>query len=122
MTVGGGMRTVAASTLANSACCPGWPRWGGHGTRPKVASLTPERMLSREATLGGHLRQYRVGTPPAGRHASGPRLGFKTRITPATAHIPVPLAELGRIMRRSKAVPQSARIRQRTPHIRGGPR
>jgi RNA-directed DNA polymerase len=69
--------------------------------------------------LGFHIRQYRVGTHHAGRHASGHRLGFKTLIKPAKANIQAHLAELGRIIRRSKALPQSALIRQLNPKIRG---
>jgi RNA-directed DNA polymerase len=66
-----------------------------------------------------HIRQYRVGQHHSGRHASGHRLGFKTLIKPAKANIQVHLAELGRIMRRSKALPQSDLIRQLKPHNPG---
>jgi len=69
--------------------------------------------------LGFHLRQYRVGKHHSGRHASGHRLGFKTLIKPAKANIQAHLAELGRIIRRSKALPQGEGIRQLNPQIRG---
>jgi RNA-directed DNA polymerase len=69
--------------------------------------------------LGFHIRQYRVGKHHSGRHASGHRLGFKTLIKPAKANIQAHLAELGRIIRRSKALPQSELIRQLNPKIRG---
>jgi RNA-directed DNA polymerase len=69
--------------------------------------------------LGFHIRQYRVGKHHSGRHASGHRLGYKTLIKPAKANIQAHLAELGRIIRRSKALPQSDLIRQLNPKIRG---
>jgi group II intron reverse transcriptase/maturase len=69
--------------------------------------------------LGFHIRQYRVGKHRSGRHASGHRLGFKTLIKPAKANIQAHLAELGRIIQRSKALPQSTLIRQLNPGIRG---
>jgi RNA-directed DNA polymerase len=69
--------------------------------------------------LGLHIRQYRVGQHHAGRHASGHRLGFKTLINPAKATIQAHLAEFGRIIRRSQALPQSERIRPLNPKIRG---
>src|SRR4030095_7998440 len=69
--------------------------------------------------LGFHIRQYRVGKHHSGRHASGHRLGFKTLIKPAKANIQAHLADLGRIIRRSKALPQSELIRQLNPKIRG---
>lgn len=69
--------------------------------------------------LGFHIRQYRVGTHQSGKRPGGQRLGYPTLITPAKANIQEHLAELGRIMRRSKALPQSAVIRQLTPVIRG---
>jgi RNA-directed DNA polymerase len=55
----------------------------------------------------------------SGYHASGRRLGFKTLIKPAKANIQAHLAELGRIIRRSKALPQGEVIRQLNPKIRG---
>jgi RNA-directed DNA polymerase len=69
--------------------------------------------------LGFHIRPYRVGKHPSGRHAAGHRLGSKTLINPAKANIQAHLAALGRIMRRSKALPQSDLIRQLNPKIRG---
>src|SRR5207244_4015417 len=69
--------------------------------------------------LPDHIRQYRVGKHHSGRHASGHRLGFKTLIKPAKANIQAHLAELGRIIRRSKALPQGEVIRQLNPKIRG---
>ena len=69
--------------------------------------------------LGFHIRQYRVGKHHSGCHASGHRLGFKTLIKPAKANIQAHLAELGRIIRRSKALPQGEVIRQLNPKIRG---
>ena len=45
--------------------------------------------------------------------------GYKTLIKPAKANIQEHLAELGRIIRRGKALPQGALIRQLNPKIRG---
>jgi RNA-directed DNA polymerase len=69
---------------------------------------------------GFHSRQYRVGKHHSGRHASGHRLGDTTLIKPAKATIQAHLAELGRSIRRSKALPQSDLIRQLNPNSRGG--
>jgi RNA-directed DNA polymerase len=69
--------------------------------------------------LGFHIRQYRGGKHRSGRHASGHRLGFKTLIKPATANIQAHLAELGRLMQRSTALPQSTLICQLNSGIRG---
>ena len=60
-----------------------------------------------------------------GKHQSGkgPRghqpLGFKTLITPAKANVKAHLVERGRIIRRGRAWPQAALIRQLNPKIRG---
>ena len=88
--------------------------------RPKATSVTP----SKEKTpgfefLGFHIRQYRVGKHQSGKRPCGQRLGYKTLIKPAKANIQEHLAELGRIIRRSKALPQSEVIRQLNPNIRG---
>jgi RNA-directed DNA polymerase len=69
--------------------------------------------------LGFHIRQYRVGKHHSGRHPAGHRLGFKTLIKPAKANIQAHLAELGRIIHRARAFPQSELIRQLNPKIRG---
>jgi RNA-directed DNA polymerase len=70
--------------------------------------------------LGFHIRQYRVGKHQSGRSPGGHRrLGYKTLIKPAKANIQEHLAELGRIIQRGKALPQSALIRQLNPTIRG---
>jgi RNA-directed DNA polymerase len=69
--------------------------------------------------LGFHIRQYRVGKHQSGKRPGGQRLGYKTLIKPAKANIQEHLAELGRIMRRSKALPQGEVIRQLNPAIRG---
>jgi RNA-directed DNA polymerase len=72
------------------------------------------------AFLGFHIRQYRVGKHQAGKGpGSHIRLGFKTLIKPAKASIQEHLAELGRVIRRAKALPQSVLIRQLNPKIRG---
>jgi RNA-directed DNA polymerase len=71
------------------------------------------------AFLGFHIRQYRVGQHQSGRPPGGQRLGYKTLIKPAKANIQEPLAELGRIIRRSRALPQDEVIRQLNPVIRG---
>jgi RNA-directed DNA polymerase len=47
------------------------------------------------------------------------RLGYKTLIKPAKANIKEHLAELGRIIRRAKALPQGQLIRQLNPAIGG---
>ena len=88
--------------------------------RPKVASVTPWKATSPGFEfLGFHIRQYRVGKHHSGKRPGGRRLGFKTLIKPAKANIQEHLAELGRIIQRSKALPQSALIRQLNPTIRG---
>ena len=69
--------------------------------------------------LGFHIRQYRVGKHQSGKRPGGQRLGYKTLIKPAKANIQAHLAELGRIIRRSRALPQSEVIRQLNPTIRG---
>jgi RNA-directed DNA polymerase len=55
----------------------------------------------------------------SGKRPGGQRLGYKTLIKPAKANIQEHLAELGRIIRRSKALPQGEVIRQLNPTIRG---
>jgi RNA-directed DNA polymerase len=69
--------------------------------------------------LGFHIRQYRVGKYQSGQGPGGHRLGYKTLIKPAQTNIQEHLAEIGRIIRRSKALPQSALINQLNPTIRG---
>src|SRR5215510_6944787 len=69
--------------------------------------------------LGFHIRQYRVGKYQSGQGPGGHRLGYKTLIKPAQTNIQEHLAEIGRIIRRSKALPQSALINQLNPIIRG---
>jgi len=69
--------------------------------------------------LGFHIRQYRVGTHQSGKRPGGQRLGYKPLIKPAKANIQEHLAALGRIIRRSRALPQSEVIRQLNPIIRG---
>ena len=70
--------------------------------------------------LGFHSRQYRVGTHQSGKGPRGhQRLGFNTLITPAKVNVKTHLAELGRIIRSSRAWPQAALIRQLNPKIRG---
>jgi RNA-directed DNA polymerase len=66
--------------------------------------------------LGFHIRQYRVGPHQSGKGPRGhQRLGFKTLITPAKVNVKTHLAELGRIIRSSRAWPQAALIRQLNP-------
>jgi RNA-directed DNA polymerase len=70
--------------------------------------------------LGFHIRQYRVGTHQSDTGPRGyQRLGFKTLITPAKAHVTAHLAELGRMIRSGRAWPQAAVIRQLNPQSRG---
>jgi RNA-directed DNA polymerase len=69
--------------------------------------------------LPDHIRQYRVGKHQSGKRPGGQRLGYKTLIKPAKANIQEHLAELGRIMHRSRALPQGEMIRQLNPTIRG---
>ena len=72
------------------------------------------------AFLGFDIRQYRVGKHQSGKGPRGcRRLGYKTLIKPAKANIKEHLAELGRIIRRAKALPQGQLIRQLNPAIRG---
>jgi RNA-directed DNA polymerase len=56
--------------------------------------------------LGFHICQYRVGKYHSGKGPGGHRLGYKTLIKPAKANIQEHLTALGRIIRRSKALPQ----------------
>ncbi|MDH3604413.1 MAG: hypothetical protein OEU26_32810, partial [Candidatus Tectomicrobia bacterium] len=69
--------------------------------------------------LPDHIRQYRVGKHQSGKRSNGEHLGFKTLIKPAKANIQEHLAELGRMSRRGKALPQGELIRQLNPKIRG---
>jgi RNA-directed DNA polymerase len=69
--------------------------------------------------LGFHIRQYRVGKYHSGTGPGGHRLGYKTLIKPAKANIAAHLAEIGQIIRRSKALPQSEVINQLNPKIPG---
>jgi RNA-directed DNA polymerase len=69
--------------------------------------------------LGFNIRQYRAGKHQSGKHSNGQRLGFKTLIKPAKANIAAHLVELGRIIRRGKALSQGALIQQLNPRIRG---
>ena len=69
--------------------------------------------------LGFHIRQYRVGKYHSGKGPGGHRLGYKTLIKPAKANIESHLAEIGQIIRRSRALPQSGLINQLNPKIRG---
>jgi RNA-directed DNA polymerase len=69
--------------------------------------------------LGFHVRQYRVGKHHSGTGPGGHRLGYKTLIKPAKANIEAHLAEIGQIIRRSKALPQREVINQLNPKIRG---
>src|SRR4029434_425787 len=63
--------------------------------------------------LGFAIRQYRVGKPHSGKGPGGQgRLGCKTLITPAKAKVKDHLAELGRIIKRGKALSQGQLIRQ----------
>jgi RNA-directed DNA polymerase len=69
--------------------------------------------------LGFNMRQDRVGKHPAGKHSNGQRLGLKTLSKPAQATSTAHLAELGRIMRRSTALPQGALSQPHNPTMRG---
>jgi RNA-directed DNA polymerase len=70
--------------------------------------------------LGFAIRQYRVGKYHSGKGPGGhERLGFKTLIKPAKAKVKDHLAELGRIIKRGKALSQGQLIRQLNPPIRG---
>jgi RNA-directed DNA polymerase len=70
--------------------------------------------------LGFDIRQYRVGKHQSGKGPGGSRrLGYKTLIKPAKANVRDHLAELGRIIKRGKALPQGLLIRQLNPKIRG---
>jgi RNA-directed DNA polymerase len=70
--------------------------------------------------LGFDIRQYRVGRHQSGKGPRGHgRLGFKTLIKPAKTNGKEHLAELGRIIRRGKALPQGQLIRQLNPKIWG---
>ena len=70
--------------------------------------------------LGCDIRQYRVGTHQSGQGPRGHgRLGSKTLIKPAKAKVRDQLAELGRLIKRGRALPQGLVIRQRNPTIQG---
>ncbi|MDH3603209.1 MAG: reverse transcriptase domain-containing protein [Candidatus Tectomicrobia bacterium] len=70
--------------------------------------------------LGFDIRQYRVGKHQSGKGPGGHgRLGYKTLIKPAKANVKDHLAELGRIIKSGKALPQGLLIRQLNPKIRG---
>jgi RNA-directed DNA polymerase len=70
--------------------------------------------------LGFDIRQYRVGKHQSGKGPGGSgRLGYKTLIKPAKANVTDHLAELGRIIKRGRALPQGLLIRQLNPTIRG---
>ena len=70
--------------------------------------------------LGFDIRQYRVGKHQSGKGPGGHGcLGFKTLIKPAKANAKDHLAELGRIIKGGKALPQGQLIRQLNPKIRG---
>jgi RNA-directed DNA polymerase len=72
------------------------------------------------ACLGFAIRPSRVGTHQSGQGRRGcGRLGYNSRSKPAKANSKEPLAELGRIMQRAKALPQGPLIRQLNPTIRG---
>jgi RNA-directed DNA polymerase len=70
--------------------------------------------------LGFDIRQHRVGKHRSGKGPGGHRrLGFKTLIKPAKANVKDHLAELGRIIKCGKALPQGQLIRQLNPKIWG---
>jgi RNA-directed DNA polymerase len=70
--------------------------------------------------LGFDIRQHRVGKHQSGKGPGGSgRLGYKTLIKPAKANVTDHLAELGRIMKRGRALSQGQLIRQLNPKIRG---
>jgi RNA-directed DNA polymerase len=70
--------------------------------------------------LGCALRQYRVGKHQAGKGPRGHRrLGSNTLIKPAKAKAKEHLAELGRLIKRGRALPQGPLLRQLNPTIRG---
>ena len=72
------------------------------------------------AFLGFDIRQYRVGKHQSGKGPGGHgRLGYKTLIKPAKANVKDHLAELGRMIKSGKALPQGLLIRQLNPKIRG---
>jgi RNA-directed DNA polymerase len=72
------------------------------------------------AFLGYDIRQYRVGKHQSGKGPRGHRrLGYKTLIKPDKANVKDHLAELGRIIKRGRALPQGLLIRQLNPKIRG---
>jgi RNA-directed DNA polymerase len=70
--------------------------------------------------LGFDVRQYRMGKHQSGKGPGGSRrLGYKTLIKPAKANVKDHLAELGRIIKRGRALPQGQLIRQLNPKIWG---
>jgi RNA-directed DNA polymerase len=70
--------------------------------------------------LGFDIRQYRMDKHQSGKGPRGHgRLGYKTLIKPAQAHVTDQLAELGRIIKRGRALPQGLLMRQLNPTIRG---
>ncbi|MGI0483150.1 group II intron reverse transcriptase/maturase [Geminocystis sp. CENA526] len=69
--------------------------------------------------LGFHIRQYEVGQTHTGNNTIGKPLGFKTIIKPSKDKINCHIKKIGDIIRKHKASPQIALIKELNPIIRG---
>jgi len=69
--------------------------------------------------LGFNIRQYREGRYHSGKNTNGTLLGFKTLIKPSQKAIENHKDRLRDVVKRHKAVPQSALIAKLNPIIRG---
>ncbi|MBC6472030.1 MAG: group II intron reverse transcriptase/maturase, partial [Hormoscilla sp. GM102CHS1] len=69
--------------------------------------------------LGFNIRQYREGRYHSGKNTNGTLLGFKTLIKPSQKAIENHKDRLRDVVKRHKAIPQSALIAKLNPIIRG---
>lgn len=69
--------------------------------------------------LGFNIRQYEVGNTHTGKSTHGVPLGFKTIIKPSKEKIKLHIKKTGDTIRKHKASPQAALIKELNPIIRG---
>lgn len=69
--------------------------------------------------LGFNIRQYEVGKNHTGKTGHGKTLGFKTHVKPSKESIKSHVYQVGKIMDKHQASPQTALIKQLNPVIRG---
>jgi len=69
--------------------------------------------------LGFTIRQYRVGKYHTGKDSVGKPLGFKNLIKPSKEKVVLHQKRLAKIVRRHRAIPQEALLKQLNPIIRG---